>query len=223
MGVVEASSTRFERTPCRCDCCIASRRRAHRSTTRISCRTPGWSRSWPSRERAGLAGPGCGARPSGRRVRRQRAPEGAVPWSRAWRPARTRIDDMGLLRHGAMSTLFGGDPRAVHAGLAPALLYLGKRRASWRRPAGSSWRSCPGGRRCCPARTRWRSLTSTRCRSGSTGIRSRARGSGIRRSRLRHEAPCHIPGVAGRNSEGGSASRTTCVMTSSWNSTRKRH
>jgi aryl-alcohol dehydrogenase-like predicted oxidoreductase len=43
-GSCEASRTRFERTPCKCDCCIASRGPAHRSTTRISCRTPGWSR-----------------------------------------------------------------------------------------------------------------------------------------------------------------------------------
>jgi hypothetical protein len=38
-----------------------------------------------------------------------------------------------------------------------------------------SWR---GGRRCCPARRRWRSSISARCRSGSTGTPSRGAGFG---------------------------------------------
>ncbi len=41
---LDASSSRFERTPRKCDCCIAWRRRTHRLTTRISCRTPVWCR-----------------------------------------------------------------------------------------------------------------------------------------------------------------------------------
>ena len=48
------------------------------------------------------------------------------------------IDDMDLLRHGAMTSLFGRRPGAVHARVAPALLCLGERRPSWRRRAGSS-------------------------------------------------------------------------------------
>ena len=49
------------------------------------------------------------------------------------------IDDMDLLRHGAMEHAVRRGPRPVHAGLAPALLYLGERRRSWRRRAGGSW------------------------------------------------------------------------------------
>ncbi len=37
------------------------------------------------------------------------------------------IDDLDLLRHGAMPGLFGGDPGAVHAGVVPALVHLGQR------------------------------------------------------------------------------------------------
>ena len=67
------------------------------------------------------------------------------------------------------SALFGGVRAPSTLGSHLRSLYLGQRRASWRRRAGSSWLSWPGRRRCCPARTRWRSSTSTRCRNGSTG------------------------------------------------------
>ena len=40
------------------------------------------------------------------------------------------IDDMGLLRHGAMGALSGGIRAPVHARLAPALLCLGERPAA---------------------------------------------------------------------------------------------
>ena len=77
------------------------------------------------------------------------------------------IDDMDLLRHGAMTALFGGirAPSTLGSHLRS---YTWGNVASWRRRAGSSWRSWRGRRRCCPARTRWRSSISTRCRSGST-------------------------------------------------------
>jgi hypothetical protein len=55
MGGTEASNARSEMTPCKCDCCIAWRRRTHPSTARTSCRTPGWSRSWPSLSALGSA------------------------------------------------------------------------------------------------------------------------------------------------------------------------
>ena len=59
-------------------------------------------------QRAGLGGPGRGACPAGRGLRGQRAPEDPVPGRRAWRPGADSIDDMDLLRHGAMPDLFGG-------------------------------------------------------------------------------------------------------------------
>ena len=68
------------------------------------------------------------------------------------------IDDMDLLRHGAMDALFGG---------IRALSTLGShlRSYTWETSA-SCWRNWPGAPRCCPARTSWRSWTSTRCKSG---------------------------------------------------------
>jgi hypothetical protein len=69
------------------------------------------------------------------------------------------IDDMDLLRHGAMSALSGGIR-------APSMLgshlcsYTWGTYPSWRRRAGSSWRNWRGRRRCCPARMCWRSSTS---------------------------------------------------------------
>ena len=93
------------------------------------------------------------------------------------------IDDMDLLRHGALPALFGGIR-------APSTLGSHLRSFTWgnvrqlevvnRRLASASWR---GGRRCCPARRRWRSSILTRCRNGSTGTGNRAPGSGTPRSR----------------------------------------
>src|ERR1017187_8424975 len=107
MGVIEASSSRFERTPCKCNCCIAQRRRTQRSTTRISCRTPGFSRSWPSAGRAGL--PDLVAehvRPGGECGVNAHLKVPALVAGMA--SGADSIDDMDVLRHGAMSTLFGG-------------------------------------------------------------------------------------------------------------------
>src|ERR1019366_6228251 len=72
------------------------------------------------------------------------------------------IDDMDLLRHGAMPALFGGG-----------------------RGAGCCWRTWRDVRRGCPAGRPWRSWTSTPCRNVSTGITRTARRSVIRRSRGR--------------------------------------
>ena len=94
------------------------------------------------------------------------------------------IDDMGLLRHGAMPELFGGVR-------APSTLGSFLRSFTWGnvRQLEAAGRELLAElarrRRCCPARTCWRSSTSTRCRAASTAIRSRARRSGIPRSKAR--------------------------------------
>ena len=71
-------------------------------------------------------------------------------------------------------------PRAVHAGLAPALLYLGQREQLEKAAGvpGGAGRQAP----LLPARASSPSSTSTRCKNASTATRSRARGSGTRRS-----------------------------------------
>jgi hypothetical protein len=95
-----------------------------------------------------------------------------------------RIDDMGMLRHGATETLFGGI-RAPST-LGSHLRSLpGETLRSWREQAGSSLRNWPGRRRCCPARTCSRSSTSTRCRKG---LRPREAGRGVRP----HEDPGQV-------------------------------
>ena len=50
------------------------------------------------------------------------------------------IDDMDVLRHGAMGALFGGIRAPSTLGLAPALLYLGERQ-----PAGEGRPGVPRG------------------------------------------------------------------------------
>ena len=79
------------------------------------------------------------------------------------------IDDMDLLRHGAMPALFGGVR-------APSTLGSFLRAFTWgnvlhveKVSPSRCRRSRPAGPRCCPARTRLRSWTSTRCKSASTG------------------------------------------------------
>ena len=75
------------------------------------------------------------------------------------------IDDMDLLRHGAMPELFEGvrAPSTLGSFLRSS---PGAMSASWRRRAGSCSRSWQGWRHCCPARTSSRSWTSTRCSAG---------------------------------------------------------
>jgi hypothetical protein len=92
------------------------------------------------------------------------------------------IDDIDLLRHGAMSTLFGGIR-------APSKLGSHLRCYTWGNvaqpeKAGREFlaelaRQAP----LLPARARWRSSTSTPCKNASTATRRRARSSGIRRSK----------------------------------------
>jgi hypothetical protein len=65
------------------------------------------------------------------------------------------IEDMDLLRHGAMDALFGGIR-------APSTLGSHLRCYTWgnvrqlEAVIAGCWRSWPAGRRCCPARTCWR-------------------------------------------------------------------
>jgi len=69
------------------------------------------------------------------------------------------IDDMDVLRHGAMDVLFGGVR-------APSALGSHLRSCTWgnvsqlEKAGRSSSRNWPGGRRCCPARKPWPSSTS---------------------------------------------------------------
>ena len=97
------------------------------------------------------------------------------------------IDDMDVLRHGAMPDLFGGVR-------APSTLGSFLRSFTWgnvRQLDAVARRMlaelAAARRRCCPAARYWRSSTWTRCRNGSTGTPSRAPGSGTPRSRAR---PC---------------------------------
>jgi len=96
------------------------------------------------------------------------------------------IDDLDLLRHGAMPALFGGVR-------APSTLGSFLRSFTWGNvlQLGKVHRlmlaELAAARRCCPARTSWRSPASTPSKNGSTGARSRERRSGLPRSRAR---PC---------------------------------
>ena len=73
------------------------------------------------------------------------------------------IDDMDLLRHGAMSALFGGI-RAPSTLGSHLRCYTSGQRAQLEK-AGREFLAelAPGRRRCCPARARWRSSISTPC------------------------------------------------------------
>ena len=94
------------------------------------------------------------------------------------------IDDMDILRHGAMTEVFGGIR-------APSTLGSFLRSFTWgnvrqldavaRQLLARLASAC----RCCPARACWRSSTWTRCRNGCTGTPRTAPGSGTRRSRAR--------------------------------------
>jgi hypothetical protein len=62
------------------------------------------------------------------------------------------IDDMDLLRYGAMEVLFGGVRAPSTRGRSGARS-PGGTCCSWARCTGSSWRNWPAASRCCPART----------------------------------------------------------------------
>ena len=92
------------------------------------------------------------------------------------------IDDMDLLRHGAMPVLFGGIR-------APSTLGSFLRSFTWgnvlqlEQVSRLLLADLPAAPRCCPARTPWRSSTSTPCKNASTATRSTVRRSATRRSR----------------------------------------
>jgi hypothetical protein len=91
------------------------------------------------------------------------------------------IDDMGLLRHGALPGLSGGLR-------APSTLGSFLRSFTWgnvlqlQKVHREVLAGLPAAPRCCPARARSPSWTSIRSRSGSTAITSTVPRSGIRRS-----------------------------------------
>ena len=91
------------------------------------------------------------------------------------------IDDMALLRHGAMPPLFGGVR-------APSTLRSHLRCYTWGNvaqleKAGREFLAELGRQApLFPARAPWPSSTSTRCRNGSTGTTSKEPGSGTPRS-----------------------------------------
>ena len=128
MVVLYAPIAQSERTPRKCDCRIASRGPAPCSMTRILCRTAAWCPVMALAERAGLPellaehvrpGGGCGVN----------APLKVGCLVAGMAAGADSVDDMGLLRHGAMDDAVRRGPRPVHARVAPALLHLGKRAA----------------------------------------------------------------------------------------------
>jgi hypothetical protein len=80
------------------------------------------------------------------------------------------VDAMDLLRHGAMSTLFGGI-RAPSTRGSRLRSYARGNVAQLEKAGREFLIALTGRRRCCPAETCWRSPASTRCRSASTGTR----------------------------------------------------
>ena len=92
------------------------------------------------------------------------------------------IDDMDLLRHGAMPALFGGIRAPSTLGSFLRAFTLGNvlQLEKVSRLLLADW---PAGRRCCRARTPWPSSTSIPRRNASTGTPSRVRRSAIPRSR----------------------------------------
>ena len=94
------------------------------------------------------------------------------------------IDDMDLLRHGAMPALSGGIR-------APSTLGSFLRSFTWgnvlqlEKVSRLVLAERPAVPRCCRARTWWRSWTWTRCKGGSMAAGNRARRSATPRSRAR--------------------------------------
>ena len=96
------------------------------------------------------------------------------------------IDDLDVLRHGAMSALFGGIRAPSTLGSFLRSFTWGNVRQGSSMPwPGSSWSPWQRACRCCPAPACWRSLTWIRCKNACTGMPSRAPGSGTPRSRAR--------------------------------------
>ena len=96
------------------------------------------------------------------------------------------IDDMDLLRDGAMETAFAG-VRARPPSVPACAPIPGATSASPARRTAGSWPPSRGTRGCCPAGTSSRSSTSTPPRTGSTATRRKEPRSATRRSR---GSPC---------------------------------
>lgn len=112
------------------------------------------------------------------------------------------VDDLDLLRHGALPTLFGGIRAPSTPGSflrLPAwgnVLQLGKVQRLMMAELT---------RRCCPAKRRWRSSMPARSRNASTGARSRVPLSSVRCGQSTHSpltAPMHTdPGTTCREAQ----------------------
>ena len=175
MGVLYASAIWSERTPRKCDCRIAWVELGHRPMTRTSCHA-GLIPVMAPAERAGLPELLAGhVRPGGCGVN---APAKVGCLVAGMAAGADSIDDMGLLRRGAMDVLFAGVR-------APSTLGLHLRSYTW----GNALQLEKAGRELLarlasllpgPAS---RPSTSTRRRNGSTAIRRKAPASATRRSR----------------------------------------
>jgi hypothetical protein len=180
MGVVEASITWFEGAPIKCDFCMIWRRSTQTFDDLDLVSRAGLIPVMGLAQRAGLQDLVAEHARIGRRCGLN-APVKISCLAVGMITGADSIDDMDLLRHGAMPALFGG-MRAPSSWALPARLHLGQCAAAGEGEPAAAGRAGPGGSRCCPARTRSRSWTSTRCRNASTGTPSRARRSGIPRS-----------------------------------------
>ena len=138
MGVADASVAQLERTPRRCDCCMIWRRRTRRLMTRISCRGPGLVPVMALAQRCGLADLAAGhvriGRPAGVNADLK---VGCLVAGMA--AGADSIDDMDVLRHGAMAVLFGGVRAPSTLGSFLRVVHLGERP-----PAGEGAPGVPG-------------------------------------------------------------------------------
>ena len=85
------------------------------------------------------------------------------------------IDDMALLRHGAMGTLFDRPVRAVDVGVVPAGIHLRSRPPTRRRRVPAADADCTIGPRCWPGSTAPYWSTSTTPSSKCTATPNRDR------------------------------------------------
>jgi hypothetical protein len=181
MGVAEASTTRFEGAPVKCDCCLAKICASFDDPNLVS--RAGLVPVMALAQQAGLSelvGEHVRiSRPCG--VNAQVKVGCLVGGMIAWADS---IDDMDLLRHGAIGVLFGGirAPSTVGSFLRSFtwgnVLQLGKVHRQFLAELARRGPLLAGA-------DVLALLTSTRSRNGSTGTPSRARRSGSPRSRAR--------------------------------------
>src|SRR6202789_2184379 len=105
MGVAKPPAARFERTPCTCDCCLAKTHASFDDPNLVS--HAGLVPVMALAQRAGLGDLVAGhVRPGGERGVSADVKIGCLVAGMA--AGADSIDDMSLLRHGAMDVLFGG-------------------------------------------------------------------------------------------------------------------